>query len=302
MRRVRDGLSPEGTTAGRLQRACLALIKEHERDGAIPTNGRFLFYELEQAGVVPKAYVYETGPHKGTKKPRQPAQAVSEALTHLRENGEVPWEWIIDELRHLDEWEFAESVYEYDTDAARYARIDLWDGVPAPTLICESGAVAGVLRNLAAEYLVPLTATKGMCKAHIVTKIAPLLSDGERAVGYIGDHEIRGPGEQIEAHTRRAIEEHADREFDETTWERIALTQAQVDANPRLAAEVIEKIDRRFKPPRPYEAVECEAIKQRVLVQLVRDWLDARLPEPLADVRVREQDQREDLAAKLRDL
>ena len=39
-----------------MQHACLALLREHEREDTIPTNGRFLFYELEQRGIVPKAY------------------------------------------------------------------------------------------------------------------------------------------------------------------------------------------------------------------------------------------------------
>ena len=51
-------LSSLETKAGRLQRACLELLREHERDGALPTNGRFLFYELEQKGVIPKYYLY----------------------------------------------------------------------------------------------------------------------------------------------------------------------------------------------------------------------------------------------------
>jgi hypothetical protein len=46
-------LSAPDTKAGRLQRACLELLREHQRNGAIPTNGRFLFYELEQRGVIP---------------------------------------------------------------------------------------------------------------------------------------------------------------------------------------------------------------------------------------------------------
>ena len=49
-------LSPPGTKAGRLQRACLELLHDHDRKGDIPTNGHFLFYELEQRGVVPKKY------------------------------------------------------------------------------------------------------------------------------------------------------------------------------------------------------------------------------------------------------
>jgi hypothetical protein len=41
-------LSREDTKAGRLQRACLAKIREKEGQGTLPTNATFVFYELEQ--------------------------------------------------------------------------------------------------------------------------------------------------------------------------------------------------------------------------------------------------------------
>jgi hypothetical protein len=49
-------LSAPDSKSGRLQRECLKLLREHERNGDIPTNGRFPFYELEQRGVIPKKY------------------------------------------------------------------------------------------------------------------------------------------------------------------------------------------------------------------------------------------------------
>lgn len=49
------GLSAADTAKGRLQRALLERIDVHEREGTLPTSGRFLFYELVQAGVVSKA-------------------------------------------------------------------------------------------------------------------------------------------------------------------------------------------------------------------------------------------------------
>ncbi len=112
-------LSAPGTKAGNLQRACLELLRQHERDGALPTNGRFLFYELEQMGVVPKH-------NEGMK--RTPSQDVSEATMRLRQEGLVPWEWILDESRELTEPGFQRSVYEYVLERARYARIDAWAG------------------------------------------------------------------------------------------------------------------------------------------------------------------------------
>ena len=78
-------LSAPNTKAGKLQRACLALLQEHEREGTIPTNGRFLFYELEQRGVVPKAYRDASGKERA----RTPAQDISDATMRLRELGPV---------------------------------------------------------------------------------------------------------------------------------------------------------------------------------------------------------------------
>jgi len=56
-----DGLSAPETKAGRLQRACLKWLQQHDRDDALPTNVTFLFYELEQLSVVPKHYLDAQG-------------------------------------------------------------------------------------------------------------------------------------------------------------------------------------------------------------------------------------------------
>ena len=53
--RERRGLAAAHTKKGRGQRAILDLLNEHEADGAIPTNGRFVYYELEQRGLARKA-------------------------------------------------------------------------------------------------------------------------------------------------------------------------------------------------------------------------------------------------------
>jgi hypothetical protein len=290
-----NNLSAPDTKAGRLQRACLDLLREHKRDGALPTNGKFLFYELEQRGVVPKHYVDE----HGRKRPRQPLQDVSDATMRLRELAIIPWWWIEDASRSLDEWLFSPSAYAYAIEAIERARIDLWDSEPPPLTLCESRAVWGVSRDLASDYLVPIAPTGGQCGGFLVNEVAPLLKGNNRRVLYVGDNELRGPADQIEANTRRVLERHAGREFNAETWEKIALTDAQVKANPRLRKLVITKFDNRYKPPRAYQAVECEALKQKVLLDIIRKRLDELLPEPLERVRIREQAQRAKVHAAL---
>ena len=142
--RALDGvlLSAPETKAGRLQRALLDLLREHQHDGALPTNGRFLFYELEQKGVVPKHY-----PKRGTRTQRTPAADVTCALMDLRQRGLIPWNSILDETREVVEWEYAASVFEYAAEAVERARIDLWDGEPPPLIICEKSRRQGRSRT-----------------------------------------------------------------------------------------------------------------------------------------------------------
>jgi hypothetical protein len=127
----------------------------------------------------------------------------------------------------------------------------------------------------------------------------PLRIGSDRKVLYIGDCEERGPGDQIEANTRRYIEEHAGRTFTPETWIKVALTPEQVARTPRLRRLAIDKVDNRCKPPRPYKAIECEAVGQAVLERMLRKVLDDLLPEPLDRVRVREERQRTTVRAVL---
>jgi hypothetical protein len=109
---------------------------------------------------------------------------------------------------------------------------------------------------------------------------------------YLGDFDLSGG--HIEDNTRRVLEREIGGELD---WHRVALTAEQVE---QYDLPKIIKHDRRYKDGHPHEAVVTEAIKQAVLIDILRAWLDARLPEPLERVHEREQRQRRRLAALLR--
>jgi hypothetical protein len=266
-----------------LQRACLALIDEHKRDGALPTSIRFLFYELVGRGAIAKS-----NPNRR----RRPDTYVSEALMVLREAGLVPWSWIVDETRSVTDWQSAANVAEYLVDTIELARIDPWAGAPAPLLICESRSLSGALRNLASDYLVPITSSNGQSGGFLVTDVAPLMVTGRRVL-YLGDFDLSGG--HIEANTRRTLSKHAPVQVRD--WERLALTAEQVD---RYQLPVIQKYDKRVK--RYHDAVETEALSQRVIVDLVRTRLDELLPEPLDLVRERERRERVLVQERLRGL
>jgi hypothetical protein len=126
---------------GDLRDELLKLLKEHERDGALPTSGRFLFYELVQRGIISK--------HPSGKRPAD--QDMNEALTDLREDELIPWDWIVDETRSLEDYTGSPTVKDWVLAVLWGARIDPWGG-DEPLILTESRSLAGVLRETCREY------------------------------------------------------------------------------------------------------------------------------------------------------
>jgi hypothetical protein len=264
-----------------IRQALRELLAEHQRDGALPTSARFLFYELVQRGIIAK--------HVEGKK-RRPDQDMSDALIDIRESGEIPWDWIVDETRSLNCFDGYPSIKEGLLDYLPVIHLDPWDGRP-PMILTESRSLAGVLRSLCREYRVRIASTNGQCGGFLHTVILPALKPKNQVL-YLGDFDLSG--NQIEENTRRVLE-HKVGELD---WERVALTEAQV---VQYDLPRIEKRDRRYNDERPHEAVETEALSQNLIIEILRDQLEWRLPEPLERVQERAQVQRDRLEAYLQE-
>jgi hypothetical protein len=216
----------------------------------------------------------------------------------------VPWDWIVDETRALHDYTGWMTIRMGALAAIDNTRLDPWGDEPAPMILTESRSLAGVLRDLAREYRCQIAATNGQVGGFLVTDIAPELTGNDGRVLYLGDLDLSGG--HIEDNTRRVLAQHTARAFDADTWERLAITAEQV-RDHHLPA--IRKIDGRHKKSgRPcctrrrnpgHDAVETEALRQQVIVGIVRDHLDELLPEPLADVLLRERQQRDELRRQL---
>ena len=262
-----------------LRQALRDILAQHQADGTLPTSARFLFYELVAANVVSK---HATGA-------RRADQGVIDALKSLRDRGEIPWDWIVDETRSLENYTGFASIADGVDAYLNAIRIDPWGGAP-PLILTESRSLAGALRNLAREYAVKITATNGQVGGFLHTDVAPALSDRARVL-YLGDFDLAGA--DIEANTRRVLERNRNRDLD---WERLALTREQVTL---YSLPVIPKPDGRFANGGTHDAVETEALSQLLIVQIVRDRLDKLLPTPLADFAAAETAERERLRALL---
>jgi hypothetical protein len=152
-----------------------------------------------------------------------------------------------------------------------------------PMILTEARSVAGVQRPTVSNYRARIAATNGQCGGFLRTEIAPLLRPGDRVL-YFGDWDLSG--NQIETNTRRVLEREIGGAL---RWERVALTEEQV---AEYNLPFIVKHDRRYKDGRPHQAVETEALRQTVLIDILRARLDALLSEPLERVQEREQRQR----------
>ena len=165
---------------------------------------------------------------------------------------------------------------------------------PAPLILCESRSLAGVLKATADRYACQIGSTNGQAKGFLVNDVAPVQEVGQRVL-YMGDWDHCG--HQIEAATRDTISEHAGmigtllrlsgiRNPDARTvrlrhlnglWERVALTDAQVDlvnaerAEAGLPDATILKVENRYKPAQTFPAIETEAFGQRRITPRVRE-------------------------------
>jgi len=275
--------------AAELRLALLSLLEEHERDGMIPTSSRFLFYELVGRGIV-------------SKEGARPDNPVIAALTQLRKTNQVPWHWIADETRSVSDFTGYVSVKEGMLARLPSTCIDPWNGM-APFVITESRSLAGALENVAGDYRVLIAATNGQCGGFLHTDIRPRLGYGtkQRLVLYMGDFDLAG--NDIEANTRKVLGygmkifgQETGSEYD-SHWERIALTESQVDS---YGLEPIIKNDRRFSgEDGVHEAVETEALSQLVITQILEDKLSGLLPEPLESVLAREEAERAEISRLL---
>jgi hypothetical protein len=157
-------LDSTSSKIGALREVVLALLREHQRDAALPTNARFLYYELVQRRLLSTE---RTGA-------RRPDQILHDALTDLCEDGRIPWGWIVDETRTVEDYTGYRTIKEGVLAQLPHITLDPWHG-QAPLILTESRSLSGVLRHVVLDHRARIAATNGQCGGLLRTDIAPLL-------------------------------------------------------------------------------------------------------------------------------
>jgi hypothetical protein len=121
---------------------------------------------------------------------------VGALLTRAREEGEIPWEWIVQEGRAV------ESVATWD-DPAAYARTvqasyrrNKWEGQPTRVIVVsEKGTVRGTLAPILGEYEVDFLPVGGYASATRVYELASIDTSAQPLLLlYLGDEDPSGRG------------------------------------------------------------------------------------------------------------
>jgi len=166
--------------SGELVNAAYEILEEIQ-----PCSVRAVCYRLFVAGVIESMATNETA-------------RVSRNLVWARENGVIPWEWIVDETRQAEKQATWANLKEFAEVAKRAYRRDRWDYQHVRVEVwSEKGTIRGTLGPVLKEYGVTLRVFHGFSSATSVNEIAEHSRDvsesSKRLVAlYVGDYDPSG--------------------------------------------------------------------------------------------------------------
>jgi hypothetical protein len=174
---------------------------------------------------------------------RSDMQRVYRLLKEAREEGMIPWEWIVDETREIERTSTWADPAAYARAVARSYRRDFWDQQPVRVMVVgEKGTVRGLLRPVLDDFAVGFQVMHGFSSATIVHEISEDDDGRDLIVLYVGDYDPSGLYMSQEDLPNR----FAKYDGDHVTLKRIALTREQVRGLPSFPA-ADKKKDPRYK-------------------------------------------------------
>jgi hypothetical protein len=229
-----------------------------------PITGRGIGYKLFAAGLI-----------DGMSR----MNVVYRALKLAREDGVIPWEWIVDETRDLE----AVSTWRGPSQCADgfFYRRDLWQTQPHTVEVwAEKGTVRGVLWPVLSRFGVGFRVLHGFNSATGVWQVSNPGNDERPLIAlYIGDWDPSGLC-MSEHDLPNRIKEYGG---DHITLKRIALTADQTGPLPSFSVE--QKVrDTRYKWFKQNYGDQCwelDAMDPRQLRSIVETEINALIDRAL---------------------
>jgi hypothetical protein len=174
---------------------------------------------------------------------RNEMQRVYRLLREAREQGDIPWEWIVDETREVERVSTWANPAEYARTVAQSYRRDFWDQQPIRVMVVsEKGTVRGLLKPVLDRYAVGFQVMHGFSSATIVYDISQDDDGRPLIILYVGDFDPSGMFMSEEDLPNR----FSKYDGNHITLKRIALTREHVTALPSFPATDKRK-DPRYK-------------------------------------------------------
>lgn len=178
-----------------------------------PATVRAVCYRLFAAGLIPNMGKNATG-------------KVSKQLVFARENGLIPWNWIVDETRHAERVALWNDIDERIKSATNSYRRDNWQEQPNRVEVwSEKGTVRGTVWPVLTRYGVTFRVLHGFGSATVLNYVARSSTYSPKPVIalYVGDFDPSGLY-MSEVDLPRRIGRYGG----EVSIQRIALTQKDV--------------------------------------------------------------------------
>jgi hypothetical protein len=149
-------------------------------EAAQPITGRGVGYKLFTRGLIASMA-------------RSDMARVYRLLLTAREQGIIPWEWIVDETRSLEKVSTWDDPEAYARTVARCYRRDFWNQQPGRVEVwSEKGTVRGVLQPVLDDLAVGFRVMHGFSSGTVVHDIAED-DDGRQLIAlYVGDYDPSG--------------------------------------------------------------------------------------------------------------
>ena len=236
-------------------------------EAAQPITGRGIGYKLFIRGLIASMA-------------RPEMQRVYRLLREAREQGVIPWEWIVDETREFERCSVWDNPKEFAATVSRAYRRDFWTQQPNRLEVwSEKGTVRGVLQPVLDEYAVGFRVMHGFSGATTIHDVAQD-DDGRDLIAlYVGDYDPSGLYMSEHDLPDRLTKYGGDH----VTLKRIALTRAQTKGLPSFPAS-----DKRKDPRHKWFARnfgdccwELDALDPNDLRDLVEEAIRAEI-EPVA--------------------
>jgi hypothetical protein len=228
-----------------------------------PITGRGIGYKLFTTGMIQSMA-------------RSEMQRVYRLLKEAREEGAIPWDWIVDETRAIERVSTWDDPAEFARCVARSYRRDFWNQQPHRVQVwSEKGTVRGVLAPVLDEYAVGFLPVHGFSSATAAHDIAEDDDGRDLIVLYVGDFDPSGMYMSQEDLPARFAKYNGDH----IKLRRIALTTRHVAGLPSFPASDKRK-DPRYKwfvanhgshcwELDAMDPIDLRACVQRAIVELI---------------------------------